>query len=209
MKGIVDTLFSILLTLDCLCSLLPASHAALDTSLKISCLIGSALQTSEREELRVDVLKRVFPNEARGTLGLEAPIHSLNFVLGKPRSLAQRRQRLGVITDRQNYVVFFLCCKETEGNWKLKLWISYSVIDFQAPARHRWNNYNRCVDSNRRRRLHKKSTAKLKSLSKAWPTHARNLIQAQWYFDTTASINASLARKFPSSHSVFALIFFV
>lgn len=91
-------------------------------SLKISCLIGFTLQTSEREELRVDVLKRVFPNEARGTLRLEAPIHPLNLILRKPRSLTQRRQRLGVIADRQNYVVFFLRCKERKkGNWELKL----------------------------------------------------------------------------------------
>lgn len=32
------------------------------------CLIGGILLTSEWKELRVDILKRVFPNEARGTL---------------------------------------------------------------------------------------------------------------------------------------------
>lgn len=54
-------------------------------------LIEVILPTSERKELRVDILKRVLSNEARGTLGLEAAVHSLNLVLRKSGCLAQRR----------------------------------------------------------------------------------------------------------------------
>lgn len=135
-EGIVDTLFSVVLTLDCSLSLLLLVRHTTPSS-EISRLIGFALQTSEREELWVDILKRVLPNEARGTLGLEAPVHPLDLVFGKPRSLTQRWKRLGVVANGQNYVFFFLFCKENGGNWKLKLRISYSIIDFQAFARHR------------------------------------------------------------------------
>jgi hypothetical protein len=47
--------------------------------------------TSEREKLRVDILKRVLGDEARGTLRFEATIHPLYLILREPGCLAECR----------------------------------------------------------------------------------------------------------------------